>query len=416
MKAASAISSRDAEFHSFTLPPVRRFLPLILVALVAAILIFFIARPKPVAVQFVIATAADIQTSVVASGRVLPPARVDIGATITGRVETVRVREGARVAADEVLVELEQRELKAAVAQAQAALQRAQARVSSVQTLALPTAVAAQQQAQANLALAEREAQRARELVAKGFVSQSRVEDAERQLEVARSALASARAQSGAQSSGGAEAQQAQSQRVEAEAVLQLAQAKLAQALIRAPAAGVVLERMIEPGDIAQPGRRMMTLALDGAARLIVQVDEKNLPLIKAGAVATAAADAFPDERFEAIVNYISPGIDAARGTVELRLDVPKPPALLKSDMTVAIDVPGPLLKNTIMLPADAIRQLQTDTPWVLVEREGTAVRVPVKTGLQTQGRVVITEGVQAGERVILSRDLEAGARVRGRE
>ncbi len=394
----------------------RRFLPFIIVALVAAVVIVFVARPKPVVVQFVTATVADIQTSVVASGRVLPPARVDIGATITGRVEAVHVREGARVAADEVLVELEQRELEASVAQAQAALKRAQARVSSVQTLALPTAVAAQQQAQANLALAEREAQRARDLLAKGFVSQSRVDDAERQLEVARSVLASARAQSGAQSSGGAEAQQAQSQRVEAEAALQLAQAKLAQTLIRAPAAGVVLERLIEPGDIAQPGRRMMTLALDGAARLIVQVDEKNLPLIRTGAVAIAAADAFPNERFEAVVNYISPGIDPARGTVELRLDVAKPPSLLKADMTVAIDVPGPVLKQTIMLPADAIRQLQTDAPWLLVEREGRAVRVAVKTGLQTQGRVVISEGIRAGEQVILSRDLEAGARVRGRE
>lgn len=394
----------------------RRFLPFIILALVAAVVIFFVVRPKPVTVQFVTATVADIQTSVVASGRVLPPARVDIGATITGRVETVHVREGARVSAGEVLIELEQRELKAAVAQAQAAVKRAQARVSSVQTLALPTAVAAQQQAQANLALAEREAQRARDLLAKGFVSQSRVDDAERQLQVARSALAGARAQSGAQASGGAEAQQAQSQRVEAEAALQLAQAKLAQALIRAPAAGVVLERLIEPGDIAQPGRRMMTLALDGAARLIVQVDEKNLPLIKAGAVATAAADAFPNERFEAVVNYISPGIDPARGTVELRLDVAKPPSLLKADMTVAIDVPGPVLKQTILLPAEAIRQLQTEAPWVLVEREGRAVRVPVKTGLQTQGRVVVSEGIRAGERVILSRDLEAGARVRGRE
>lgn len=394
----------------------RRILPLAVIALIIAVAVFLVARPRPVTVALVIATPADIQTSVVASGRVLPPARVDIGATITGRVEAVRVREGARVAAGDILLELEQRELKAAVAQAQAALQRSQARVSSVSTLALPTAQAAQQQAAANLAVAEREAVRARELLAKGFVSQSRVDDAERQLDVARSAMAGARAQSGAQAAGGAEAQQAQSQRVEAEAALQVAQARLAQAVIRAPAAGVVLERVVEPGDIAQPGRRMMTLALDGAARLIVQVDEKNLPLVKQGAVATAAADAFPNERFEAVVNYISPGIDASRGTVELRLDVPQPPALLKSDMTVAIDVPGPLLKQVLMLPAEAIRQLQTDAPWVLVERDGIAQRMAVKTGLQTQGRVVVSEGIKAGERVILARDIEAGTRVRGRE
>lgn len=391
----------------------RRKISIIVVVLLLAALTLFMLRPANVAVQLVSAVPADIQTSVVASGRVLAPSRVDIGATITGRVETVRVREGARVAADEILVELDSRELKAAVAQAEAAVTRARARVSSVKTLALPMAQAAQQQALANLTLAEREAQRARDLLAKGFVSRSRVDDAERQLDVARSQLESARAQTTAQSAAGAEAQQAQSLLVEAGAALLLAQARLSQTLIRAPAAGVVLERLIEPGDIAQPGRKMMTLALDGPVRLIVQVDEKNLPLIRTGAVATAAADAFPNERFEAVVNYVSPGIDAARGTVELRLDVPKPPPLLKSDMTIAMDLQGPLLKQAIMLPADSVRQLQTDAPWVLVERDGVAVRVAVRTGLQSQGRVAIIEGLKAGERVIINRDVEAGARVR---
>ena len=394
----------------------RRGVIVIVMVLVVAVIGFFVLRPKSVTVEVVTATPADIQTSVVASGRVLPPARVDIGATITGRVESVRVREGVRVAADDILVELEQRELNAAVAQARAAVSRAQARVASVKTLALPTAQAAQQQAAANMAVAEREASRARELVAKGFVSQSRLDDAERQLDVARSQLASARAQTGAQGTSGAEAQQAQSQLLEAEAALAVAQAKLAQTTIRAPGMGVVLERVIEPGDIAQPGRRMLTLALDGPARLIVQVDEKNLPLIKQGAVATAAADAFPDQRFAAVVNYISAGIDAARGTVELRLDVAQPPALLKSDMTVAIDLPGPLLQQTIMLPADAVRQLQTDAPWVLVVRDGAAVRVAVRTGLQTQGRVAIASGLQSGAQVIMNRDIDAGARVRVRQ
>jgi HlyD family secretion protein len=391
----------------------RRKISIIVIVLLLAALTLFMLRPANVAVQLISAVPADIQTSVVASGRVLAPSRVDIGATITGRVETVRVREGARVAADEILVELDPRELKAAVAQAEAAVTRARARVSSVKTLALPMAQAAQQQALANLTLAEREAQRARDLLAKGFVSRSRVDDAERQLDVARSQLESARAQTTAQSAAGAEAQQAQSLLVEAEAALLLAQARLSQTLIRAPAAGVVLERLIEPGDIAQPGRKMMTLALDGPVRLIVQVDEKNLPLIRTGAVATAAADAFPNERFEAVVNYVSPGIDAARGTVELRLDVPKPPPLLKSDMTIAMDLQGPLLKQAIMLPADSVRQLQTDAPWLLVERDGVAVRVAVRTGLQSQGRVAIIEGLKAGEHVIINRDVEAGARVR---
>ena len=395
--------------------PKRRIVPVIALAVVAAAVLFFVLRPKTLLVDIVTLAATDVQTSVVASGRVLPPAKVEIGATITARVEKVLVREGARIEADQVLVELERSELAATVAQARAALTRAQARVKSVQTLALPTAQAGLKQAEANLLQAERDDKRNRDLVAKGFISQARVEETERQLDVARSQLASAKAQAGAQGASGAEAQQAQSQLAEAVAALEAAQAKLAQTRIRAPGTGVVLERLVEPGDIAQPGRRMMSLALDGPVRLIVQVDEKNLPLITKGAVAMAAADAFPAERFEAVVNYISPGIDASRGSVELRLDVAKPPALLKSDMTISMDLQGPLLKQTLMLPADAVRQLQTESPWVLVNREGTAVKVAVKVGLQTQGRVAIAEGLKAGDRVILNREVEAGSRVRDR-
>ena len=393
----------------------RRILPFVIAALVLAVVLFLVLRPKPVAVDILTLAAADMQTSVVASGRVLPPAKVEIGATITARVEKVQVREGARIVADQVLVELERGEWAAAAAQARAAVARAKARVSSVQTLALPTAQAGLKQAEANLVQAERDDKRNRDLLAKGFISQARVDESERQLDVARSQLTSAKAQAGAQGASGAEAQQAQSQQAEAVAALDATEAKLAQTRIRAPAAGVVLERLVEPGDIAQPGRRMMSLALDGPVRLIVQVDEKNLPLIRQGAMAMAAADAFPAERFEAVVNYISPGIDATRGSVELRLDVAKPPALLKSDMTISMDLQGPLLKQALMLPADAVRQLQTEAPWVLVEREGVAVKVTVKVGLQTQGRVAITEGLKAGDRVILNREVEAGSRVRDR-
>jgi HlyD family secretion protein len=107
--------------------------------------------------------------------------------------------------------------------------------------------------------------------------------------------------------------------------------------------------------------------------------------------------------------------VDAARGTIELRLDVPRPPDFLRADMTVSIDVAGPLLKQALFIPAEAIRQLQSDAPYVLVERAGQALKVSIRTGLQTQGRVQVVGGIAAGDRVILSREVEAGMRVRER-
>lgn len=392
-----------------------RYLPWLLVLVLAAAVVMYTQRTKPVGVDIVVANANDVQTSVVASGRVLAPARVDIGATLTGRVEKVVVREGARIAAGDLLVQLEKQELSAAAAQALAARDRAKARVASVATLALPTARSALLQAEANAAVAEREWRRAQDLVAKGFISKSKLDETERQLTVARSQVEAARAQVSAQDVHGAEAQQARSQLVEAEAALDLARARLAQTDIRAPGAGVVLERLIEPGDIAQPGKRMMSLALEGPARLIVQVDEKNLPLIEVGRTALAAADAFPNQRFEAVIAYVSQGVDASRGTVELRLTVAQPPVFLKSDMTVSIDLAGPLLKQALFLPSEAIHQLQSDAPYVLLDRSGRAVKAAIKLGLQTQGRVQVVEGIRSGDRVILNGGVEDGAHVRER-
>jgi HlyD family secretion protein len=394
----------------------KRGLWALLLLLIAAGIAFYLSRPKPATVDVLIAKREDVQTSVVASGRVLPPARVEAGATITGRVQRVAVREGARVKEGELLVQLEQQELAAAVAQARAARDRARARVASVARLALPTARESQSQAESNLRVAEREYRRAMELQAKGFISQSRVDETQRQMQVARSQLAAATSQVSAQTAQGSEAQQARDQLAEAEAALQLAQAKLAQTAIRAPAAGVVLERVIEPGDIAQPAKRMMSLALDGPVRLIVQVDEKNLPLLKVGSTALAAADAFPNQRFEAVIAYISPGVDAARGTVELRLDVAKPPDFLKADMTVAIDVTGPVLKQALLVPAEIVHQLQSDAPYVVLDRDGVATRAPVRIGTQTQGKVQLTSGVDAGDRLVLTRDVEPGAKLRARK
>ena len=393
----------------------KRWLWLVFVVALIAGAAFALTRPKLVPVDILIAKREDVQTSVVASGRVLAPARVDIGSTITGRVQRVAVREGARVAAGELLVQLEQPELNAALLQARAVRDRSRARLDSVGKLALPTARESQSQAESTVALAEREWKRYQDLVAKGFVSQSRADEAERQVQVARSQLAASKSQVAAQSTQGAESQQARQQLVEAEAAVALAQARLAQTEIRAPAAAVVLERVVEPGDITQAAKRLMTLALEGPARLIVQVDEKNLPLLQMGRTAIATVDAFPTERFEAVIAYISSGVDASRGTVELRLDIPKPPAFLKSDMTVSIELAGPLLKQAVLLPADAVRQLSSDAAYVLVNRGGEATRVPVRTGLQLQGRVQMLQGVAPDDAVILTREVEAGARVKAR-
>ena len=143
---------------------------------------------------------------------------------------------------------------------------------------------------------------------------------------------------------------------------------------------------------------------------------KKNLPLLQAGSKALAAADAFPTQRFEAVIAYISPGVDAARGSVELRLDIPQAPGFLKSDMTVSVDITGPLLKQVVFAPADIVHQLQSDAPYVVLDREGLSTRAPVRIGVQMQGKVQLVKGIEAGERMVLTHEVEPGVRVRERK
>lgn len=157
-----------------------------------------------------------------------------------------------------------------------------------------------------------------------------------------------------------------------------------------------------------------MTLAALGGTRIDANVDEKNLRLITLGMAARAVADAYPGQPFDAQLNYIAPAVDPQRGTVEVRLAVPQPPAFLRPDMTVSVEMVGGVKQDTLVLPSGAVRDADRQAPWVLALQDGRAVRVPVTLGLRGVGAVEIVKGLVEGERVIPQTEKAApGDRVR---
>lgn len=395
-----------------TVPRLLRWaLALVAIALlVAAVLVW---RGRGPLVETVVLAPTRIAQSVVVSGRVLAPAKVEVGSTLTGRAERVEAADGARVRAGQLLVALERAELAAALAQATAAERAAATRIAQWRAVAAPGAREQLAQAEANLALAEREARRFEELYAKGFVGEARVDELRRALAVARSQRDVARANAAAGSEGGVDRRLLDDQLAQAQAAREAAAAKLAQTRIVAPADGLVLERHVEPGDIVQPGRSLATLALDGPARLTALVDEKNLAVLVRGQQAIASADAFPDQRFDAVLDYLAPGVDAQRGTVEAKFAVPAPPAFLRADMTVSIDIGVAERRDALVVPAGALRDAGAASPWVLVVRDGRAEKRVVRLGARATDRIEVTAGLAAGERVIVTPGLADGARVR---
>jgi HlyD family secretion protein len=369
------------------------------VVLAAGTLTLRLAGRGTVLVTPVVRTA--IVQSVVATGRINASARIDLGSEVTATVLDVTVREGDRVPAGALLVRLADAEARAALAQAQAALTEARQRASQQSAVAAPVADQAVVQAEAAYLAASQEQQRARDLVAQGFFAQQKLDDAQRVLDTARSALASARVQADANRAGGVEPGLAATRVAQAEAAVQAAQARLGRLHLHSPVDAVVLARHVEPGSLAQPGRVLLALAAQGALRIDAAIDEKNLRLLQAGMPARAVADADPGQAFDARLEAILPAVDPQRGTVEVRLAVPSAPAFLRPDMTVSVELLGGAKKDALVLPSGAVRDADRESPWVLVARDGVAVRVPVRLGLRGVGAVEIAQGLAEGELAI---------------
>lgn len=357
--------------------------------------------------------AALVET-VVASGHVETPFRVEIGSQITGTVDEVLVQEGQRVVKGQPLISLEARELKAAVVQAQGAVDQAEARIRQLTELTLPSAREALAQAQATLLNAQRTFDRTSELFKNGFATRAALDDAQKNLDVARTQVRTAELQVFTADVKGSDYIMAQTQLSQARANLETAASRLNYATIVAPRDGVLITRNVEKGTVVQPGRALLVLAPSGDTQLVLQIDERNLGRIALGQPALASADAYPDRRFEARVSYINPGIDISRASVQVKLVVPKPPDYLRQDMTVSVDIETARRNDTLVLPLRSVRDALLSQPWIMAVRNGRAAREPVKLGIRGNGSAEILEGAAEGDLAIpVTAGILIGQRIR---
>lgn len=350
----------------------------------------------------------------VMSGTVRSPRTTTLSAQVTGRVLEVAVDEGDALTQGQLLVALDDAELRAEQLRASGVLAQARAQLAQVSRVTSRVADASQDQALADLERARLNFERVKVLTEGGAAAQSQLDEARGAYEVARARAESANLQASSSGPGGSERALARAAVVQAEASLFAAQTRLAYARIVAPADGTVLQRLVEPGETVQPGAAVLVLAPRVAVELEADPDERSLAQLERGQLARVSADAFPAQSFEARLRYIAPAVDKERGTVTVRLDVAEAPTYLRPDMTVSISVETGRSEQALLLPAGAIRERGAAQPWVLVVRDGRASRAEVRLGLEGEGVVEIVEGVRSGERVIPSTaPVREGQRVR---
>ena len=356
----------------------------------------------------------DLLQTVVASGRVETPHRVNIGAQITGTVARVPVGEGQVVQVGDVLVELVGTELQSARRQAQQAVVQAQNRLRQMNELQGPVLQQTLRQAQASLDAARASGQRSLALFAQGFIGQAALDESRKALALADAQVLAVQQQVSSTQAGGAEHSLASGAVAEAQANAAMVNAKARYAVIQAPASGQLISRDVEVGDVVQAGKVLMTLSPNGVMQLVVQIDEKNLRWISLGQQALASAEAYPQHQFKAQVGYISPGIHAQTGAVEVKLDVLEAVNTLRQDMTVSVDLWVARKPQVLALQAIHVNDIGGASPWVWLLQAGHALRRPVRLGLRGGAWVEVLDGLREGDAVItLPNALREGQRVR---
>jgi len=173
---------------------------------------------------------------------------------------------------------------------------------------------------------------------------------------------------------------------------------------IRAPADGLVMEKMAVQGMRFMPGETLYKISNLSTVWLIAQVFEKDLPLIKQGQEARIKLEALPGQNFTGKVNFIYPTVNKDTRTGQVRIEVPNRDGLLKHDMYASVELVVPVsTTEAITVPESAVLDSGVRQSVLIEKGQGVYEPRPVKVGARADGYAEILEGVAEGEKVVVS-------------
>ncbi len=320
----------------------------------------------------------DLDIRLAYTADIIPNQVVNLFSRVDGYIGKIYVDKGDLVKASQLLVEIDHTDYQHAVNQAKANLAAARARVA---------------QQDASLRNATLTLHRMRALIKDQFVSQQDLDNAQVSYDAAAAALDSL----------GAQVQQMAVAQAQAET-------NLAYSYIRAPFAGYVAERNLDLGAYVSGAtagtstisRGILTLHEIQTVRILIEVVEKDVPLIQVGQKADVRAEAYPERIFEGTVTRIVQALNRATRTMTVEVDLPNKDHVLKGGMFARVEVLVGSHRNAIQIPIDAVSRLE-DAQYVYIVREGKAQRMPVEIGVREDSRVEITKGLDGSEQVIVS-------------
>ena len=320
----------------------------------------------------------DLDVRLIYTADIQPYQQVTIFTRVDGHISKIYVDKGDYVRADQLLVEIDHTDYQHAVNRAKANLAAARANVVSQ--------AATIKNAKLNL-------DRMQALVKDQYVSQQDADNAQAAYDVAVAQIDSLRAQVH-----------------QMEVALQQAETNLTYSYIRAPFAGYIAARNMDSGAYATASSAststfsvgILVLQDISTVRVLLDVVEKDVPLVKVGQRAELRADAYPDRVFTGALTRVVNALNRNTRTMTVEVDIRNADRFLKGGMFARVELVAGTHANALQIPIDAVTRLESDQ-YVFVVQEGKARKAPVELGIQDRQMVEVLKGLTGTEPVIVS-------------
>ncbi|HET9270254.1 MAG TPA: efflux RND transporter periplasmic adaptor subunit, partial [Vicinamibacterales bacterium] len=324
-------------------------------------------RP-PLTVEVGKASRATIQSEITVVGNLIGQATVSVAPRAAGRVESVSVRLGDRVARGQRLAKIEDFEIQEQVKQAEAAQQVSEATI---------------RQREADLKLAQTNAERSRSLFERQLLPKQTLDDNEARYQSAIAAVDLARAQSS-----------------QSRARLDELRINLANTNIVSPVNGYVSKRTVDPGAFVSQNAPVVDVVDISTVRLVANVVEKDLKELQTGNATRVSVDAYPGETFTGRIARVSPVLDPATRTAPIEIEIPNGSSRLKPGMYARVSVTTSTRKEALVIPATAVVDLG-GRRGVFTPLNDTAVFRALEVGTEQGAIVEVLGGLSEGDTVI---------------
>jgi len=348
----------------------------------------------------------DLAKSVVATGKVTPIIKVEVKSKASGIVKKLYVDYGDRVKKGQLLAQLDKVEIEAQVAQSQAGLEAAQANLKSSQADFERAKVDAEGP---DVPLLKRAYDRDVSMAKDGVVSESALEDAQKNYEMALNKQNVSKAQVTVLR---AKIAQSQANVAQDEANLKQLEEQLSYTDIVSPIDGIVLSRDVEMGDavssilvLGSSATLVMTLGDTSEVYVKGKVDESDIGKVYLGQRARIKVESFKDKTFDGKVTKISPmGVEKDNVTTfEVRVSIQNPGGELKAEMTANAEIILEEHKNVLQIPEGAI----------LYDKDKKAsVEIPDPKGKEGKNKIAVNIGISNGAKTEVLSGLKEGDQV----